>query len=231
MLCPQVSPLMHSPPFCKVWIAEDLTLLPNLLSKEEQVRADKFRFDSDRECFTQTHSALRLALSQIQPERALETWKFAKTDKDKPFLADVTNLHFNISHSKSCYAVGVSDRPLGIDIERIGRRNDYEKLLDLTTHPSERSWLESTGIEERDFLTVWTRKEALLKATGEGVARDLTAIDTLPTNRGQSCTIDHGGNWLVGTRYYETCILSWAVTSLDTEQEVDIHMATELSDQ
>ena len=215
-------------PHCRIWIAETLTNLPNLLSEQEQARANKFRFDVDRDCFTQTHSALRLALSEVRPDRTPDSWRFATTEKDKPFLADLDSLHFNISHSKSCYAIAIADRPLGVDIERIGRRNDYERLLDLTTHSAERAWLEEGGVEERDFLTVWTRKEAILKATGEGVARDLTEIDTLPAMREQACSVNHGGSWVLSTRYYESCILSWAISEYANSQQVNLCDAAEL---
>ena len=81
----------------------------------------------------------------------------------KPFFEDYPDFHFNISHCEDLIAVAVSKKPVGVDIEilrdvnlEIARRFFSKK----ETRFSKAS---------RDFLYVWTRKEAFLKRTGEGL--------------------------------------------------------------
>lgn len=81
----------------------------------------------------------------------------------KPFFEDYPDFHFNISHCEDLIAVAVSKRPVGVDIEI---------LRDVNLEIAERFFAKKetrTTQTSRDFLYVWTRKEALLKRTGEGL--------------------------------------------------------------
>lgn len=77
----------------------------------------------------------------------------------------------SISHSAERVAVAVASAPVGVDVEQLIEL-DIGPLVDTVLHPDERS-----GIEDADgFLTVWTRKEAVLKALGEGLRRPMTEV-------------------------------------------------------
>lgn len=81
----------------------------------------------------------------------------------KPFFKDYPDFHFNISHCEDLIAVAVSERPVGVDIEI---------LRDVNLEIAGRFFSEKEirfSKMDRDFLYVWTRKEALLKKTGEGL--------------------------------------------------------------
>ncbi len=74
----------------------------------------------------------------------------------KPQL-DVEGVHFNLSHSHGVCAVAMSDRPVGIDIEK-------RRKID----PSKFRFLNAT--DEETFFKQWTAKESYLKFTGEGLS-------------------------------------------------------------
>lgn len=81
----------------------------------------------------------------------------------KPFFEDYPDFHFNISHSEDLIAVAVSKTSVGVDIETLRDVN-----LDIAGRffaKKETRFIKTS----RDFLYVWTRKEALLKKTGEGL--------------------------------------------------------------
>lgn len=94
----------------------------------------------------------------------------------KPFLSDMPGFEFNISHTRNAIAAIVSDRPVGIDIERI-RNIDIGFAQDVFTD-NERAWLNKLP-EDRytRFFSLWTKKEAFVKYTGMGLSLDLKSFD------------------------------------------------------
>lgn len=90
----------------------------------------------------------------------------------KPFFEDYPNFHFNISHSENLIAVAVADSPVGVDIEKL--RNTNLKIAERFFSEREKGFVKDSD----SFLYVWTRKEALLKKTGEGL-KDISKVDIL----------------------------------------------------
>ncbi|MCL4401055.1 MAG: 4'-phosphopantetheinyl transferase superfamily protein [Acidobacteria bacterium] len=91
-----------------------------------------------------------------------------RSAKGKPILAEpYARLKFNMAHSGEAglYAVGFG-REIGVDIERVRPIREAEGIANRFFSPAERSLLDGTP---ESFFAVWTRKEALLKATGEGI--------------------------------------------------------------
>lgn len=102
--------------------------------------------------------------------------RYALDDKNKPFINGW--FHFNTSHSGELAVLAVCDGPIGIDVQEWKRFeiNSLQYIL----HPEELIWIEAGGQEARQrFFTVWTRKEAVLKADGIGIIHDLDAVNTL----------------------------------------------------
>ena len=81
----------------------------------------------------------------------------------KPFFEDYPNFHFNISHSENLIAVAVADSPVGVDIEK--KREANLKIAERFFSEREKDFAKDSD----SFFYVWTRKEALLKRTGEGL--------------------------------------------------------------
>ena len=151
-----------------------------LLVDEERRRSRRFVRATDRRRFTLAHVALRLFLARclgIEPTRVL----YENGDHGKPHLVPgLAPLEFNLSHSDELALIAATrDRSVGVDLERV---RDVRDLLDIAdTHFSlaEREALRSVPQADRRaaFFRCWTRKEAVVKASGEGLARELDSFD------------------------------------------------------
>lgn len=86
----------------------------------------------------------------------------------KPYLLDYPDIHFNISHSGEYVVCAVCDIPIGIDIQEIKPYNpNVAKKICL---PFELKQIEQSTDKASEFIKLWTRKEAALKAKGTGIA-------------------------------------------------------------
>lgn len=148
--------------------------LHSLLSADERYRASRFRFSEHRYRYVAARASLRLILG-LCLNATPEALRFEYLPNGKPYLAS-RDVRFNLSHSSDVALVAVNrNREIGVDVERI--RNDQD-LLEVAEHyfaPSERRALLSLPESDRSlgFFRCWTRKEAYLKARGDGLAMDL----------------------------------------------------------
>jgi 4'-phosphopantetheinyl transferase len=93
--------------------------------------------------------------------------------------------------------VGVAlsdDGPVGLDVEELRDLSDLDRLAEHALSPAERT---RPPADARAFLTIWTRKEALLKATGEGLASPMDAITLGPTGMVEAWPDGPGEAWVV----------------------------------
>lgn len=153
-----------------------------ILAADERERAERYRFRKDRERFVAARGLLRRILSRYcgLPPGQL---KFDYNAYGKPCLREEVNgqdVRFNVSHSGglALYAVG-SGRALGVDVERIRARVCEEQIAERFFSPTEVADLRSlpAGLQPRAFFNCWTRKEAYIKARGEGLSMDLDRFD------------------------------------------------------
>lgn len=94
--------------------------------------------------------------------------EFAYTEHGKPYLPDYPDVHFNISHSGEYVVCGVSDKPIGVDIQKIGEYNyDVAKRV---CNEKELVQIENSLNKASEFTKLWTQKEAVLKMHGIGIA-------------------------------------------------------------
>ncbi|MBL7793514.1 MAG: 4'-phosphopantetheinyl transferase superfamily protein [Saprospiraceae bacterium] len=161
--------------------------LLDLLSADEVDRARRFRFETDQKRFISSRGLLRLILGSYlgQPPHALQ---FAYTAKGKPVLAAEFSseaLCFNLSHAGSfaLYAV-TRGRNVGIDIEHMRDQIDVDQIAGRFFSPGEIRSLEQVHGSNRKelFFQYWTRKEALIKAIGEGLSFPLEQLDVSSIN-------------------------------------------------
>jgi 4'-phosphopantetheinyl transferase len=155
----------------------------DFLSPEEVNRTKRFLAEGPRLRYLLSHAALRIVLSEcvgIAPKEL----RFEHTSKGKPFLASsgscFASTHFNLSHSGDVAVIAVSrDRELGVDVEELNPRRAEQEIADRFFAEAEKRLLRAlTGAEMvRKFYQFWTRKEAVLKATGLGIAAGLEQLD------------------------------------------------------
>lgn len=98
----------------------------------------------------------------------------------KPALLEYPHIHFNISHCKAGIAVALSDTPVGIDIECIGRMN--ESLARHVLNEREYEQVMTAPDPEQEFAIFWTQKEAVAKLTGQGISDNLKQLLSIYNN-------------------------------------------------
>jgi 4'-phosphopantetheinyl transferase len=163
-------------------IGSDESRWRKVLSPDETTRASRFHFTIDRERFVAARALLRTILAGYLAVRPGDL-SFAYSKKEKPSLAPLHaagGIEFNVSHSGgiALYAF-TRGRELGIDIEQI--RNDFEvePIARRFFSAYEQQQLTDFPVPERvgAFFRCWTRKEAYIKATGDGLSLPLSQFD------------------------------------------------------
>lgn len=153
-----------------------------LLETAEKERASRFVYAADRRRFLVAHAALRRFLACYLPARA-EALSFDVDGSGKPHLRlppAAPAFHFNLSHSGEIALIAVSRAgALGVDVERERPMPDALEIAERYFSLAERRDLAtlSPGEREAAFFRCWTRKEAVVKAAGEGLGRALDSFD------------------------------------------------------
>lgn len=154
----------------------ELNALLSTLSADERQRAERFHFERHREQFIVARGTLRAVLGRYlaTPPTAL---RFRYGDHGKPSLAwPTTDLRFNISHSHELALIAVAyGQELGVDVEHCAPMRDQEGVARQVFAPDELEALAQLppALRMRGFFNAWTRKEALIKARGEGLSLPL----------------------------------------------------------
>ena len=142
------------------------------LPEQRRRQAEAFRHALGRK---QCVLAYRMLCCALQTEYGLSDLpEFEYSKQGKPFLAGHPDIHFNLSHCRQAVACAVSDRPVGVDVESIGR--DKPELVEHVMSPREQQTIRSSARPQETFAILWTRKEALLKLTGEGLVDHLAGV-------------------------------------------------------
>ncbi|HEY1950869.1 MAG TPA: 4'-phosphopantetheinyl transferase superfamily protein [Bryobacteraceae bacterium] len=149
-----------------------------LLAPDEKVRAERFRFDRLRKSFIATRGALRCLLGRYLslPPASLE---FHYGSKGKPTLAPAMGIDFNATHSGDLAAFAFTlGSQLGIDLEHVHPLAEMQDIAGRFFCPEEAAELASLSPDDREaaFFRCWTRKEAYIKAIGDGLSAPLDAF-------------------------------------------------------
>jgi 4'-phosphopantetheinyl transferase len=171
-----------------VWAAT-LSAPPDLLQKfsdtltpEEKERANRFKFDKHRNRFIAGRGTLRAILAQSLSANASRL-RFNYLENGKPVLADEfanSGIHFNLAHTEDLALVAVTRIGLlGVDVECVRPIKNVDELVARFFSPRENQLFQKVSEAEKPaaFFNLWTRKEALLKATGEGITRSLSLVE------------------------------------------------------
>lgn len=163
------------------------------LSDDEKARADRFHFEKHRKRYTVGRGILRLLLASYLQVPA-EAVQFAYTDHDKPYLPDFPTFQFNVTHSEQLALFGFTqtDR-LGLDVEWVRVIDDFDSIARHQFAEDEAQTFLALPLSKkpRAFFNCWTRKEAFIKAIGEGLSRplDTFTVSFLPHEPAQFHTI------------------------------------------
>lgn len=153
-----------------------------ILSEDERARAARFVRARERRRFARCRAALRQILGELL-DRPPGSLRFRVRAAGKPELEPDTGsgpetqlspaLRFNVSHSADLAVIAVAvGREVGVDVERLKAIGEAERIVESFFTPAENATFAAIPESDRPatFLRGWTRKEAVLKAFGSGIA-------------------------------------------------------------
>jgi 4'-phosphopantetheinyl transferase len=195
-----------------------LTRMRTILNPEEMARADRFLMEVHRNRFIAARALLRdlLAGYLSQPPEAI---RFAYNEWGKPALAPgfaASDLRFNLSHSQNLamYAF-VLDRDVGVDLEMIRAEVANERVAENFFSRWEVETLRALPpeLQVEAFFNCWTRKEAYVKARGQGLSIELNSFDVslTPGEEAKILRSDDSIGWsLVAFKPEDGCVAAMA---------------------
>lgn len=184
------SALHHQVELIAVSLDRDGSGLAGLLSPDELIRAQAFRYDQDRQRWMVARATLRILLAErltCDPKGLV----FRYGEFGKPFLPDAPSLHFNLSRSGGVALVLIAPSgPVGVDLEAATRSSGLAGCVPSFCHPSE-------SAAPENLLKIWCGKEAYLKALGTGLSTEphRIALDWQPDST--TATPRHGENFRI----------------------------------
>jgi 4'-phosphopantetheinyl transferase len=147
-----------------------------ILSAEETARSKQFVFARDRRRFVVARGVLRVLLARYTNTNPADL-SICRTANGKPFAAGDAMPQFSVSHSDQIALIAFAHGQIGVDVERVREMPDLIGIARRFFSAGELEQVHALPEESRRqaFFALWTRKEAYLKATGEGIA----ALDSL----------------------------------------------------
>ncbi|MBR4366174.1 MAG: 4'-phosphopantetheinyl transferase superfamily protein [Bacteroidaceae bacterium] len=142
------------------------------LSEQRREQALRFKHEAGRRQCTAAYLLLCEALTQEYGITEKPVFEYGP--HGKPFIIGHPEIFFNLSHCREAAVCVVSDTPVGIDVESI--REYKDTLVRYTMNDDEIAQI--LGNEQPDvaFISLWTRKEAVLKLSGEGISKDMKDV-------------------------------------------------------
>lgn len=162
-----------------LWLADiDTPIDPWLLNEEEADEVARYRFEDDRKRAAMSRYMRRVVLAKYSSGDPRDL-QFTRGAEGKPALAG-GGLEFNISHSGRRVAMAVAHAPVGVDLEGPRTVSDARQLASRFFAAEERDALENAADLHQAFFTIWTAKEAVIKAIGRGLAQALDSFVVRP---------------------------------------------------
>ncbi len=149
-----------------------------LLTPEEREQHGRFVFEKRRHEFLVTRALVRTVLSgygTVPPE----AWRFVRGEHGRPSLDPPGALDFNLSNGPGLVACAVARVRVGVDLEPYERGGTIVSLASRVFSPAERKALDALPEPDRadHALSLWTLKEAYLKARGAGLSLPLQQLE------------------------------------------------------
>ena len=193
----------------------------NLLSVQEKEKADKFRFDKDRNMYIFSHGVLRILASRYMPVNPSEV-SYSFGPFGKPYFHPKSELSFNLSHSaEMALIVFTKNIEIGVDIEKISEATDILEIAETVYTKDEINTLKTMPGDSNKlshFFELWTRKEAYIKGLGYGLSMPVSLTDisvlseevTLLSNENNE--LKKEGSWIIRSleseKHYKAAIAS-----------------------
>ena len=143
-----------------------------MVSAQRREQALKFAHESGRRL---SLAVYLLLMEGLQKEYGItEAPVFDYLEGGKPVIKGHPEIHFNFSHSGKVALCAIDSQPVGADVET--SRKITPSLIAYTMNEQEQAMISSAPDQIKAFLSFWTKKEAVLKLTGEGIRSDLKTV-------------------------------------------------------
>lgn len=211
------SPLALPEDEVQVWrvdleaIRSDESRWRKILSTDESARASRFHFAADRQRFMASRALLRIILAGYLASDP-KSLSFAYSQKEKPSLGQEhasSGVNFNLSHSGGIALLAFArNRDVGVDVEKVRSDFEAEAIASRFFSAHEQEQLRSLPEEEKfeSFFRCWTRKEAYIKATGDGLSLPLRQFDV--------SVVTENGDALLATRPDQAEAALWSLREI-----------------
>lgn len=150
------------------------------LSEDEVSKTHKLQCEEDRNSYIAAHALLRQSLSVIG-NTSPHSWRFSTSQNGKPRVVstpELPEINVNLSHTHGMVVVSLSKNfDVGVDVEKLDRDIELE-FWDYVLEENESQGLSRLPEHRRviSFIELWTIKEALLKASGQGLTVKMNKI-------------------------------------------------------
>lgn len=213
-----ISPLGDSGAPFPMWLVS-LPGLPSeallaLLTPEERQRADRFRTAALRRRYVAGHAGLRLLAARRFGTPASAD-ALARDARGKLHLRRAANAQCSISYAGDRVLIGISEgAAIGVDAEELRPIEDAAELMALHYTAAERAALGAAARSgesmDHAFLSIWVRKEACVKALGEGLAIPLTELECGLGSRMTTVRIGNSGLRTAAIQAPGDLVIAWA---------------------
>ena len=159
--------------YCNV---KDLDLEKSIpiLPENRKEKADNYIFDKDKKLCCGAYLLLKKLLAEENVEEPI-----IETEKDgKPYISNYDDVYFNMSHAGRMVACAISDKEIGIDIEKIDPLIDL-KIAQNFFYNSEYENIKKSDNYVGEFFKYWVLKESYMKYTGLGFLLDLDKFEII----------------------------------------------------
>jgi len=186
----------------RVKISEGIKFLndfPSILNIGEKEKAASYKNERDKNRSIISRGVLRMLIGKyinLAPKKI----EFEKALDHKPFVGNTAgvDLHYNVSHSGDWILIAVAENAIGIDIEEVDRNFDYREILTACFSDAESNYIHQSLQPQESFYTLWTRKEALIKATAKGLDDEILLIPCMDGDHEVNADLIHSTvNWEV----------------------------------
>ncbi len=149
--------------------------LIKFLSSSELNRANGYHFNKDKNKFIICRTILKILLAEhigLDVDKIFLDNHFNK----KPYLSSHPSVFFNVTHSGDYAIIAIAKSPIGVDIEYVNKDFDFKEILPNIFNKIEIDEVDNSNDKHLTFYRFWTRKEAIVKAIGNGIDDNFSKI-------------------------------------------------------
>jgi 4'-phosphopantetheinyl transferase len=151
----------------------------SLLHQNEKQKALAFKVEKDKNNFIIRKGLLKYLLAKYLKTNTASI-EFTDGNNKKPILVNNnTGLHFNSSHSGNFILIAIAKQEVGVDIEHINTAFNYQEILSAIFSDAEINWILKNTKAVESFFQLFTRKEAIIKASSKGITDFIKNVPVL----------------------------------------------------